>query len=227
MLDLFETQPRTHSCVRFMERLRYSLLLLPFLSLIIFLPSVLFPLFFVLFCEWRQISSSALLSRSLLQRSAGSFTDLGRWLIHPVRPFWTQEHCCLLLLFFVFCVSSRLSLSLSKLGSVKFVCVVIMRRELFSGFHPCFHIFHFCVWQIWMLWFCLLKRKGKKKIKSQSIEAFRSMSMIYNVRSFIGLYICFSVNILFKCSRHSPLRKHTTKWSKTTELFSKTGIQPG
>lgn len=101
---------------------------------------------FSLFCEWRQISSSAVLPRSLLQGSAGSFTDWGRWLIHPVLPFGHIRCCCCcfyLLLFLFFCFLFSLSFpSLRSEVSTKIVCVVIMRWELSRtstfGFSLCF-----------------------------------------------------------------------------------------
>lgn len=84
-----------------------------------FSSSLLF--FFALFCEWRQISSSAVLPRSLMHGSAGSFTDWGQWLTHLVLPFGLRDTDAFLLSSFF----SLLSLSLSKSGCLKFESVSV------------------------------------------------------------------------------------------------------
>lgn len=86
MLDLFETQPRTHSCVRFMERLRNSLLLRPHVYI--------FSRFYPPFCTFPSLFCSVLWMAADFQLcpSLQEFVAEISWLIHRLRPV-THPSC--------------------------------------------------------------------------------------------------------------------------------------
>lgn len=134
-----------------------------------------------------------------LCRSPQEFVAGISWLIHRLRPvthpsstsFWTQRHCCLSFFFF-FGFSSLLSLSLSKLGSLKFLRVCLccnVETRAVSEFHPGFRIFHCCVGLAYLNVVVLTTEEGENMIRVKVLRLLEGLTMIYNVRTF--LYTCF------------------------------------